>query len=53
LELAEQAEEPAPQGAGKAWMYVEPDGDVLPSQGINQVLGNFLIDPWEKIWKPG
>jgi len=52
LELAEQAEEPVPQGAGKAWIYVEPDGDVLPSQGINQVLGNFLSDPWEKIWKP-
>jgi organic radical activating enzyme len=40
-------------GAGRAWLYVEPDGDVLPEQGINQVLGNFLIDPWEKIWKPG
>jgi organic radical activating enzyme len=40
-------------GAGRAWLYVEPDGDVLPEQGINQVLGNFLIDPWEKIWNPG
>jgi hypothetical protein len=40
-------------GAGRAWLYVEPDGDVLPEQGINQVLGNFLIDPWEKIWRPG
>lgn len=40
-----------PQGAGKAWLYVEPDGDVLPAQGINSVLGNFLTDPWEKIWK--
>lgn len=39
------------QGAGKAWLYVEPDGDVLPAQGINQVLGNFLTDPWEKIWR--
>jgi hypothetical protein len=39
------------EGAGKAWLYVEPDGDVLPAQGINQVLGNFLNDPWEKIWK--
>jgi MoaA/NifB/PqqE/SkfB family radical SAM enzyme len=40
-----------PQGAGRAWLYVEPDGDVLPAQDINQVLGNFLRDPWEKIWQ--
>jgi hypothetical protein len=40
-----------PEAAGRAWLYVEPDGDVLPAQGINQVLGNFLSDPWEKIWK--
>jgi len=39
------------QDAGRDWLYVEPDGDVLPSQGVNQVLGNFLTDPWEKIWK--
>jgi hypothetical protein len=45
LENEEQVE-----GAGKAWLYVEPDGDVLPGQGINQVLGNFLNDPWSKIW---
>jgi organic radical activating enzyme len=37
-------------GAGKAWLYVEPDGDVLPEQGVNRVLGNFLRDPWAKIW---
>jgi organic radical activating enzyme len=36
-------------GAGKAWLYIEPDGDVLPDQLINQVLGNILTDPWEKI----
>lgn len=40
-----------PQGAGKAWLYVEPDGDVLPGQGINHVLGNILTDDWAKIWK--
>ncbi|MEW5868868.1 MAG: radical SAM protein [Chloroflexota bacterium] len=40
-----------PEGAGRAWLYVEPDGDVLPSQGVNRVLGNLLADPWEKIWK--
>ena len=45
LENDEQVE-----GAGKAWLYVEPDGDVLPGQGINQVLGNFVNDPWSKIW---
>ena len=39
-------------GAGRSWLYVEPDGDVLPGQGINQVLGNFLTDRWDKIWKP-
>ncbi len=38
------------QGAGNAWLYVEPDGDVLAAQGFPQVLGNFLTDPWEKIW---
>jgi len=39
-----------PEGAGAAFLYVEPDGDVLPSQGVNQVLGNLLNDPWENIW---
>jgi hypothetical protein len=38
-------------GAGTDWLYLEPDGDVLPTQGVNQVLGNFLQDPWGKIWK--
>ena len=38
-------------GAGKAWLYVEPDGDVLRGQGYYQeVLGNMLTDSWEKIW---
>jgi hypothetical protein len=40
-----------PPGAGHAWLYIEPDGDVLPSQGINQVLGNILRDPWDKFWR--
>lgn len=39
------------QGPGQAWLYVEPDGDVLPGQGFNQVLGNILVDPWEKFWQ--
>jgi organic radical activating enzyme len=48
LEL-EAAGEPA-TGAGKAWLYVEPDGDVLEAQGMPRVLGNLLRDPWEQIW---
>lgn len=40
-----------PEGADKAWLYIEPDGDVLPAQGINRVMGNILRDPWSKIWK--
>ena len=32
-------------------LYVEPDGDVLPAQGINQILGNLVSDPWDKIWR--
>ncbi len=39
------------EGAGRAWLYVEPDGDVLRTQGDPRVIGNFLTDPWEKIWK--
>lgn len=39
------------EGAGRAWMYVEPDADVLPYQGMNRILGNLLNDAWEKIWK--
>jgi MoaA/NifB/PqqE/SkfB family radical SAM enzyme len=50
LELSAAGEEP-PSGAGKAWLYVEPDGDVLPAQGINQVLGNLHNDPWSVIWE--
>ncbi len=42
-----------PQGAGTAFLYLEPDGDVLPAQGINKVMGNFLNDDWEKIRKAG
>jgi hypothetical protein len=49
LEIAEH--EKPPSGAGRAWLYVEPDGDVLPTQGVTTVLGNLLTDPWEKIWQ--
>ncbi len=50
LELAESEAE-QPEGAGKAWLYIEPDGDVLPGQGVEKVLGNALKEPWEKIWE--
>ncbi len=47
-----EAQEAAiPEGAGKAWLYVEPDGDVLTSQeNSNQVLGNLLRDEWKQIY---
>lgn len=49
---AEVADDEIPDGAGKAWLYVEPDGDVLPAQGeADEILGNLLRDPWEKIYK--
>ena len=48
LETAYDAE---PGGAGKAWMYVEPDGDVLSAQGMaDKIHGNILRDAWEKIY---
>jgi hypothetical protein len=40
-----------PAGSGHAWLYIEPDGDVLPAQGVSQILGNILSDPWEKLWR--
>ncbi len=48
----ETEEEAQVEGAGRAWLYVEPDGDVLPAQGLNHVLGNMLHDPWDQIWNP-
>jgi hypothetical protein len=49
--VAFEKDESLPDGAGQAWLYVEPDGDVLPAQGLNHVLGNLLEDPWETIWQ--
>ncbi len=46
----EVVEQDLPEGAGRAWLYIEPDGDVLPAQGYNQVLGNVLKNTWEEIW---
>jgi hypothetical protein len=47
----ETQEDNVPNGAGKSWLYVEPDGDVLPTQGSSdKILGNLLNDDWEKIY---
>ncbi len=48
MELA--AEGTVPNAGGNASLYVEPDGDVLPAQGINRVIGNLLTDDWQQIW---
>ncbi len=49
----ETEDDQVPAGAGRAWLYVEPDGDVLPAQGeADKLMGNMLTDPWEKIIKP-
>lgn len=48
----ETSEDNIPEDAGKAWLYVEPDGDVLPTQGMaDDILGNFLRDEWAQIWQ--
>lgn len=46
----ETEDDNVPPGAGRAWLYVEPDGDVLPAQGeADKRMGNILNDSWEKI----
>ncbi len=40
-----------PEQVVRQHLYVEPDGDALPAQGYNVVLGNLLRDSWEVIWK--
>lgn len=48
----ETAEDDGTPGAGRAWLYVEPDGDVLPAQGMAEtILGNILTASWEKIYR--
>ena len=51
LEIEESDEEPSPEGAGRAWLYIEPDGDVLREQGRVTVLGNAITDDWGEIWQ--
>ena len=41
----------SPEQVVRQHLYVEPDGDVLPAQGYNVVLGNLLRDSWETIWE--
>lgn len=50
LELKERKTK-TKSGEGTSWLYVEPDGDVLPGQGASKKLGNMLKDDWKKIWK--
>ncbi len=51
LEIEEAHEEPHAEGAGRAWLYIEPDGDVLREQGRVTVLGNAIRDEWDGIWE--
>ena len=41
----------SPEHVVRQHLYIEPDGDALPAQGHNVVLGNILRDPWETIWE--
>ena len=40
----------SPETTMRQHLYVEPDGDVLPAQGCNVVLGNLTSDSLETIW---
>ena len=51
LEIEEADHEVQIQGAGRAWLYIEPDGDVLREQGRVTVLGNAVSDEWNLIWQ--
>jgi hypothetical protein len=49
----ETHEDEVPKGAGRVWLYVEPDGDVVPSQRMaERILGNLLTDSWSTIYPP-
>ncbi len=49
LELQEAGEQIS--GAGSAWLYVEPDGDVLRDQGLQPVIGNLATEAFEMVWQ--
>ncbi len=44
-----EEDQTAIKGAARSWLYVEPDGDVLPGQGYLVLLGNLLTDSWMTI----
>ena len=49
----ETQEDDIPRAAGRAWLYVEPDGDVLPAQGMaDKILGNLLTNSWSQLYPP-
>ncbi len=50
LNPVEEETDLLPDQVTRQHLYIEPDGDVLPAQGHNLVLGNILRDPWEGIW---
>jgi hypothetical protein len=52
ISMEQKVDQEVTRGAGKAWFYIEPDGDVLPEQGVNEVLGNMISPDWREIWKP-
>lgn len=47
----ETQEDTAAQESVPTSLYIEPNGDVIPTQGVNLILGNLLSDPWENIWQ--
>jgi organic radical activating enzyme len=47
----EEGEDFQEEGAGRAWLYIEPDGDVLREQGRVTILGNAVSDEWDAIWE--
>jgi hypothetical protein len=49
--VALESEDEVIPGGGKVWLYLEPDGDVMPAQGVQPVFGNLLEQPWEEVWK--
>ncbi|MFN2234824.1 MAG: radical SAM protein [Anaerolineales bacterium] len=51
LEIESTDEDLQLSGAGRAWLYIEPDGDVLREQGRVTVLGNAITGNWADIWR--
>jgi MoaA/NifB/PqqE/SkfB family radical SAM enzyme len=48
--VALETEDAKIEGAGRAWLYIEPDGDVRPAQGDPRILGNLLRDDFSQIF---